>query len=722
MASEPATPLAALRRLAASPLDARADEDLLRRFAAYRDEAAFAALVRRHGGLVLDVCRTVLRNEADAEDAFQATFLALAAGARRVRRPGALAGWLHAVAWRTAAKARRARDRRRARDARAPVRTAEPAPDPSWAEVRHAIHEEVNRLPDRCRAAVVLYYLAGRTQDEVARALGLSTAGAKKRLERGRDLLRSALDRRGFGPAAALAAAAVALPAAPAALAESTATLGVRFVANPGAVPAALLSLVSDGVRPMAVKIVFGATVLVGVATTVGLGVLRGGAQDRPGDAPVVAGAQPPGGPPRGFKGDEPPRTFAPAGRGAAELERFRALDPTERLKLIEKLAGKADPFAAAQRNDLVSAILERGSLEPASAFDLVCKVKARDRNSPATTIKWLIDEGSLVKKGDRVAELDDSRLREQLQVAIVQAKAAEAVKVAAVEQARLALHENEIEMKLAEIDVRLATIELKDPPKGQSKEVLELKVEQAKLKLDRARARTRAQQAQAEADLRAKAAVAELETQRLAEAEAQLKECVVLAPADGLVMYPASGGGRFGAAALAQGEAVREGQKLLRVAELKEMVLATRVHEAQISTVRIGQATQVRIDAFPGRALRGKVTQVSPVASMPDWQRSDVKVYPVTVAIEEPPPGLKPGMSGEVQIATGERKAVVQVPLQAVLTVGGDRVCFVKSGQEVIERKVTTGASNERSVEIRDGLKEGELVLSDPAGLLGRP
>src|SRR5262245_21755814 len=117
-----ATTVAALRRLAGSPADAVPDEELLQRFCAARDEAAFAVIVWRHGGLVLDVCRAVLRNEADAEDCFQTTFVALAADARRVRRPAALAGWLHAVAYRTARKARRARDRRRAHEAQAPTR------------------------------------------------------------------------------------------------------------------------------------------------------------------------------------------------------------------------------------------------------------------------------------------------------------------------------------------------------------------------------------------------------------------------------------------------------------------------------------------------------------------------------------------------------------------------------------------------------------------------
>ena len=150
------------------------DEQLLRRFVAERDATAFEALVRRHGAMVLDVCRGLLPTESDAEDAFQATFLVLAQKAASVRRTRSLAGWLHGVAHRVALRARTAFARRRKHEARAPER---PAParvdDLTWAEVRAVLHEELNTLPDRLRGPLVLCYLEGLAQDEAAAELGI---------------------------------------------------------------------------------------------------------------------------------------------------------------------------------------------------------------------------------------------------------------------------------------------------------------------------------------------------------------------------------------------------------------------------------------------------------------------------------------------------------------------------------------------------------------------
>lgn len=216
-----------LRSLALGP---DGDADLVRRFATEHNEEAFHAIVRRHGGLVLDVCQAVLRNRADAEDAFQATFVTLSNRVGAIRSPKSLAAWLHGTAYRIAKKARSAAARRRRHETAFRPAPEESPVDPSWAEVRQAIHEEVNRLPAAERSAIVLCYLMGHTQDESARRLGLSKDGVKKRLERGREMLRVALTRRGFGPAAMVATAAMPLVAVPRALAETTAQLAIDTI------------------------------------------------------------------------------------------------------------------------------------------------------------------------------------------------------------------------------------------------------------------------------------------------------------------------------------------------------------------------------------------------------------------------------------------------------------------------------------------------------------
>jgi cytochrome c peroxidase len=185
------------------------DQELLRRFSTGRDEAAYSALLRRHGPMVLDICRNMLGNEADAEDAFQATFLVLAQRAGAIRKTSAVGSWLHGVAYRTALRAQAEFARRHKHEARASAQPpGVPSDDLTWREVQQALHAELNRLSECYRAPLVLCYLEGRTHDEAALLLGVSRATVKKRLEFARALLRQRLVRRGLGPAALLVAAA----------------------------------------------------------------------------------------------------------------------------------------------------------------------------------------------------------------------------------------------------------------------------------------------------------------------------------------------------------------------------------------------------------------------------------------------------------------------------------------------------------------------------------
>jgi len=198
-----------LRNLTArEALKAVPDAELLERFTAASDEAAFAVIVRRHGGMVLQVCRSLLANHADAEDAFQATFLVLARRARSIRKNSSLGSWLYGVAYRTALKARAANATRKRHEARAHSHAEVEAVDElTWREAQWILHQELARLPEKYRAPLVLCYLQGKRQDEAARTLRWPHGRLRSMLERARELLRKRLLGRGLGPGAVLLAA-----------------------------------------------------------------------------------------------------------------------------------------------------------------------------------------------------------------------------------------------------------------------------------------------------------------------------------------------------------------------------------------------------------------------------------------------------------------------------------------------------------------------------------
>jgi RND family efflux transporter MFP subunit len=339
--------------------------------------------------------------------------------------------------------------------------------------------------------------------------------------------------------------------------------------------------------------------------------------------------------------------------------------------------------------------------------------VRARKESGTATSIIWVIDEGSRVKKGEVIARLDDAHLREQLDELKLKAGVAGQALAKATENMRLVERSGAIEVRLAEIGVKLAELELKEAAPGKSKDALELQLERAKLLHERAQARAKAEMKQAEAEKRAHEAARELENERLEEIRGQLEHCRVLAPRDGYVVYPTQPTGRFGST-IAAGEAVREGQRLLRVTPLERFAFVVLVPEAQIAMVRTGQQAEVSVDALPDKRLRGKVARVSNLAEPNYGFRTDTKKYSVTVAIDEPPPGLKPALTGVANVSIGERKNALLVPRKAVAEVEGDAVCFVRTDRGLEERGVVLGAGNASVVEIGGGLREGDEVLAE--------
>ena len=208
------------RRLASLDLD---DRTLLERFVTVRDEAAFEVLVRRHGPMVLGVCRRVLGNVQDAEDAFQATFLVLARRAHSLRNRDLLANWLYGVANRSARKARAIAARRSFHERQAsPMATSALAPnEEDWGETRALLDKELEHLPSKYRMPLILCYLEGMTNEEAAAKLGWPVGSMSYRLARGRELLRQRLAQRGHALPSAAFAVMLARNTAPSTLPSS---------------------------------------------------------------------------------------------------------------------------------------------------------------------------------------------------------------------------------------------------------------------------------------------------------------------------------------------------------------------------------------------------------------------------------------------------------------------------------------------------------------------
>jgi HlyD family secretion protein len=544
------------------------------------------------------------------------------------------------------------------------------------------------------------------------------------------------------------------------------------------------------------------------------------------------------------------------------------------------------------KHEDLDLTVVERGNLESADNRDIICKVKAGSKGNYATTIKWVIDDGTLVKKGQPIMTLDSSALDDQLRAQKITLDQAQAAWVAAEQQYKIQLSTNESAVEKARSDIQLKELDLEkyvglpkgtltnrkreaarillvemetdlesflarrkdDFPDAQgdfhkqlndltgqvelakadvemwadrlayskrmelkgylspaqvqadesrlagSKETLK-KLETDKMLLqkfssqvdvrtksaavqeawrafDRAVSEATANEVQKEADRRTKRSVYLQEEEKLREIEDQIQECKITAPQDGMVVYYIPESSRWSQSErgmIQQGASVQEGQKLMRIPDLNKMQVATRVHEAMVSRIRgddrrstglhesvqcalmlnlspvngllsqhdelvekqreeyrsreyyesaRGMPASVRVDAFPERPLKGHVRTVATVASATDWMASDVKVYSTIVAIDEPLPGLKPGMSAEVTIHVNSTlEDVLAIPVQAVVggaESGRTRRVFVMTPAGPEEREIQIGLSNEKMAEVKSGLQAGDQVVVNPKVLVG--
>ncbi len=400
------------------------DAQLLDRFRARSDldssEAAFAGLLARHGPMVLGVCRRALRNPEDVADAFQATFLILVRKADSVRVDDSLGRWLYGVSRRVSVRAKLAESRRSARQVPGVELAAAPADDSDRDELRDVLDEEIGRLPDKFRSAVVLCELQGFGHDEAARRLGCAVGTVKSRLSRAREKLRSRLIRRGVAPAAWAVYAESTSAAVPAKLIEATihsATAGAD-----GSIPPTVTLLIEGVLRAMFVKKVsmIAVAVVAGLALASSAAVLarqaaafpREGRQDGQRDE-------------KEFSGDNElsntsSSVSSAALTGESKEQTEEAIDRLELLRLdVELLGGEVDSRKKAINAVSQNLILMRvSSQEPGGGSVAVdvrdARVKEMERELDDVRKEWLVKSRELRKKKSELAELEANATRER--------------------------------------------------------------------------------------------------------------------------------------------------------------------------------------------------------------------------------------------------------------------------------------------------------------------
>jgi RND family efflux transporter MFP subunit len=403
-------------------------------------------------------------------------------------------------------------------------------------------------------------------------------------------------------------------------------------------------------------------------------------------------------------------------------------------------------PVHLVERRDLRITVTEEGSLVSDDNVDIPCDVAG------GATIIDLVDDGARVTKGMEIVKLDDSVISEnataqkiafeKARALMIQADKDHAAAKIAVEEYREGIFKKDL--RTAESNVTAATERLQATQntlaygermfrKGyitpQQLEAQKSAVDRAKLDLGTAEIAldvlTRFTKPKmitelesirdaAAARLESERAALELEQMKLIRLEGELKKCTITAPQDGLVIYANSRNYRQ-ETEIKEGTAVKERQVILQLPDLTKMRADVEVHESKVSDIRVGMPAVVRVQ---GELFSGEVTAV---ANRPEsnWF-STAKKYIVEVRLDSQSTSLRPGFTAEAEIIVADLHDVIAVPIAAVIEQGDQYVCAVSRGETADRRIVTLGKTDDRFVEITEGLREGERVFFNPRTVLG--
>lgn len=405
-------------------------------------------------------------------------------------------------------------------------------------------------------------------------------------------------------------------------------------------------------------------------------------------------------------------------------------------------------------RGDLVVTVVEDGNMESASNTDVKCEVAG------GSTILSIVKDGTQVRAGDEIVKLDSSLLEEQVNTQRIVFERAVAARVQAENDfsaAKIAVQEyvegtfiKEVQAADSQITIAMENLRSSQNLLGHTREMArknyvtplqleaqEFAVKRAQLDLDTANTTktvlekfTRAKILEglesvrdaAEARMRSETAAFDLEEGKLKRLQAQLANCVIKAPADGMVVYgndasrSMRGGSSGGAMEVEEGAVVREGQTLIKLPDLTKMQVKVLVHETKVDSLRPGMRARVRM---LGRDLQGTVTTIANQPEASSFFSPNVKQYPTMVRIDGEQKDLKPGQTAEVEVLVAHLKSVISVPVVAVVEQGGKFYCWVRKGPSNEKRPVVLGMSNSSHLEIKDGLVEGDEVVLNPRAVV---
>lgn len=287
----------------------------------------------------------------------------------------------------------------------------------------------------------------------------------------------------------------------------------------------------------------------------------------------------------------------------------------------------------------------------------------------------------------------------------------------------RSALEEAELKYLEAKTNLQVAEFNFQKVTAGATPEELEkaqIRLEQARIGLEKAQSGMRSQLQSLDAAVEREQANVARTKALIEKAEVYVKATVIRAPRDGLVVY-AKAAGEKSTGKVQLGMIPFEGQPLIYLPDISTMVADTEVNEIDIGRVEVGGPIELRLEAYPGAVFHGRIMKIGSLAKLkenPAGGASGIKVFDVTVAIEERDPRLKPGLTAAVDIIIDRQEDALSIPLSTVVSRGASHVVFVSNNGTVEEREVVLGPSNAQSVVVREGIREGErVVLAPPPG-----